>query len=68
MSVKAFMAKVEFGDNHEDCWHWLGTIGSGGYGRIKHHGKAYQAHRFSYESFTAHCRPLLVLTVQEKDQ
>ncbi len=51
MSVKAFMAKVEFGDNHEDCWHWLGTLGSDGYGRIKHHGKTYQAHRFSYESF-----------------
>ena len=51
MSVKAFMRKVDFGDGHEECWHWLGTLGSDGYGRIKHHGKTYQAHRFSYESF-----------------
>lgn len=51
MSVKAFMKKVEFGNGQEECWHWLGAIGSDGYGRLKHHGKSYQAHRFSYESF-----------------
>jgi hypothetical protein len=32
------------------CWIWTGTIGRGGYGRIKDQsGRSFYTHRFSYE-------------------
>lgn len=31
------------------CWLWTGTINRGGYGRIKVKGKAFSAHRISWE-------------------
>lgn len=33
----------------DECWQWQGGRNSRGYGRFKHHGKIYSAHRVSYE-------------------
>lgn len=38
-------------DEKTGCWIWDGDTGNGGYGTTKYHGKRYQAHRLSYESF-----------------
>jgi hypothetical protein len=33
----------------EDCWLWVGAIGSSGYGRLKVAGRDVGAHRFAFE-------------------
>lgn len=35
----------------DECWEWSGGIGGYGYGVFRYGGKAYQAHRLSYELF-----------------
>jgi hypothetical protein len=30
------------------CWEWQGSIGSNGYGRLRHQGKTWLAHRIAY--------------------
>ena len=46
--VALFWAKVRKSDDPDGCWEWMGHT-TRGYGRHWAHGKAVQAHRFSYE-------------------
>lgn len=33
----------------DDCWDWLGALGTSGYGSLVRSGKLWQAHRWTYE-------------------
>lgn len=46
--VDEFNRRVTTG-NADDCWGWRGSFFNTGYGRLKHKGKTYSAHRLSYE-------------------
>lgn len=46
--IQAFFEKV---DKTGQCWVWIGTLTSKGYGRFHIHSKRYRAHRWSYERF-----------------
>jgi HNH endonuclease len=45
---KRFTSKIERGDNKDDCWIWIGTVGASGYGHININGSQIGAHRVSY--------------------
>lgn len=48
-AIDRFLEKVE---HVGDCWIWTANTNHGGYGLFcPYHGKAQQAHRFSYEHF-----------------
>jgi hypothetical protein len=42
----AFMSKVDV-KSDEECWPWLGSIGTGGYGKFSHLGTSMNASRFA---------------------
>ena len=44
-----FWAKVQKGNNPDDCWNWTGGITGAGYGAMMIDYKNVSAHRFSYE-------------------
>lgn len=43
--IKAFQTAICGGD---DCWHWLGSTYTNGYGRFNIRGKSFAAHRLSW--------------------
>jgi len=43
--------KVKKGENPNDCWIWTGRKAPDGYGRFRHRGHAYAAHRICYNVF-----------------
>lgn len=43
---RRFLSKVRTGEN---CWEWIGAIGTHGYGRFGVDNKTVQAHRFMFE-------------------
>lgn len=44
-----FFDKVDKSSSTAGCWLWLGSFVNNGYGRFKHGGKTYMAHRVSFE-------------------
>lgn len=42
-----FQARID--KRPDGCWHWTGSLGSDGYGRLSVDGKNLLAHRLSYE-------------------
>lgn len=46
--AEVFWGNLAKGEPSE-CWEWKGAKGTGGYGIFSANGKAYRAHRFSYE-------------------
>jgi len=38
---------IRLGD--DECWHWVGHVDKGGYGKFKVNGRTVRAHRFSFE-------------------
>ncbi len=49
------------GGSHDDCWHWLGSKCSKGYGRFWLDGRWVRAHRVAYELLVGPIPPGLVL-------
>src|ERR1051325_10986793 len=47
--AERFWEKVERSNDPDACWHWLGKIGRGGYGRFFLNGHEVAAHRFAWE-------------------
>jgi hypothetical protein len=44
-----------FGENNAyptECWQWIGSLDSDGYGQLTYRHKHYRAHRFFFEYFT----------------
>lgn len=46
--VKAFWSKVQQA-NGDECWEWLGSKDTTGYGRVSRDGVTRPAHRVAYE-------------------
>lgn len=44
----------------ENCWEWIGTVNSGGYGSFND-GRQFKAHRWSYARFKGPIPPSLTL-------
>jgi hypothetical protein len=53
---ESFRAKFEI-DFWTGCWLWTACTDDKGYGRIRHGGKEYAAHRLSYELFVGPIPP-----------
>ncbi len=46
--IPNFTEYVKKGKSEDDCWQWLHTLTSNGYGRLVVKGKEYSAHRYSF--------------------
>lgn len=46
-----FASHVNIPENPNDCWEWIGSKNSKGYGRVRINNKIYLAHRIFFESF-----------------
>jgi len=46
--LEKFLEAIRIGN---DCWEWIGTVGTNGYGVLTERGKVYTASRYSYEIF-----------------
>lgn len=47
---KRFSKKFKI-NQESNCWEWIGSFTSGGYGNFFSGGKLYRAHRYSYQLF-----------------
>jgi hypothetical protein len=44
-----FWSKVNIKDNPDECWNWIASIDTPGYGGFKYNGKKVNSHRMAYE-------------------
>ncbi len=52
MNIREFLSRIEPGEREQDCWLWVGAMGSDGYGRLRgEQGTVECAHRYAYEVF-----------------
>lgn len=49
ITLALFWSKVDIPSNVSECWQWTRRQTDNGYGRFRHKGKWYAAHRVSYE-------------------
>ena len=50
ISYKQLLSNINLGPGR--CWNWKGSLASDGYGRTRHKGKVWPAHRLSYVIFS----------------
>lgn len=50
-TMRRWFGKVSIGEEQDACWWWTGATKPAGYGNMRHDGKYFTAHRFSYYAF-----------------